>query len=97
MATISLGESRDKFIWGPHICGLFSVRSMYFLLMNTLSVNRNIRWSLILPLKIKIFLWYLGRGVTLTKNNLAKRGWKGCLKCSFRNQNKSIQHMLFDC
>jgi hypothetical protein len=65
--------------------------------MNTLSVNRNILWSLNLPLKIKIYLWYLGRGVTLTKNNLAKPGWKGCLKCSFCNQNESIQHKLFDC
>jgi hypothetical protein len=97
MATIYLEESRDKFISEAHRDGLFSVHSMYFLLMNTPPVNRNILWSLNLPLKIKIFLWYLGRGVTLTKHNLAKRGWKGCLKCSFCNQNVSIQHLLFDC
>jgi hypothetical protein len=65
--------------------------------MNSPPINRNILWSLNLPLKIKIFLWYLGRGVTLTKDNLAKRGWKGCLKCRFCNQNESIQHLFFDC
>jgi hypothetical protein len=37
-----------------------------------------------LPLKIKIFFWYLGRGVTLTnKDNLIKRNchyWKKALR-----------------
>jgi hypothetical protein len=35
--------------------------------------------------------------VTLTKNNLAKRRWQESLKCSFCNQNESIQHLFFDC
>jgi hypothetical protein len=35
--------------------------------------------------------------VTLTKDNLAKRRWQGSLKCSFCNQNESIQHLFFDC
>jgi hypothetical protein len=30
-------------------------------------------WKVKLPLKIKIFLWYLNRGVVLTKDNLVKR------------------------
>jgi len=32
-------------------------------------------WKLKIPLKIKNFLWYLKKGVTLTKDNLAKRNW----------------------
>jgi hypothetical protein len=58
--------------------------------------NRNmLLWKLKLPLKIKIFLWYLGRGVTLTTDNLAKCGWKGSMKYSFCNYNESIQHLFY--
>jgi hypothetical protein len=32
-------------------------------------------WKLKLPLKNKIFKWYLLKGVVLTKDNLAKRNW----------------------
>ena len=35
MAIVSLEEPRDKYILGAHKDGLFSVRSMYFLLMNS--------------------------------------------------------------
>ena len=37
------------------------------------------------------------RGVTLTKDNLIKRNWKGCAKCCFCNSNETIQHLFFDC
>jgi len=50
-----------------------------------------------LPLKIKIFLWYLKRGVILTKDNLIKRRWKGDSKCSFCGLEENIQHIFFDC
>jgi hypothetical protein len=49
------------------------------------------------PTKNKIFLWYLGKGVTLTKDNLSKRKWKGGNKCSFCNNDESIQHLFFKC
>ncbi|WVZ77334.1 hypothetical protein U9M48_025213 [Paspalum notatum var. saurae] len=59
--------------------------------------RKNLFWALKVLLKIKIFLWFLKRGVVLTKNNLAKRQWKGNLKCSFCNANKTILHLFFDC
>ncbi|KAL5655443.1 hypothetical protein ACJX0J_034762 [Zea mays] len=31
----------------------------------------------VVPLKIKIFMWYLIRGVVLTKDNLLRRNWHG--------------------
>jgi hypothetical protein len=47
-------------------------------------LNRNmLLCKLKLPLKIKIFLWYLGRGVILIKDNPAKPKWKGSLNCNF--------------
>ena len=59
--------------------------------------KRNMIWKLRLPLKIKIFLWYLKKGVILTKDNLAKRRWKGSVKCCFYEAKESIQHIFFDC
>ena len=54
-------------------------------------------WKLKIPLKIKIFLWYLGKGVTLIKDNLIKRKWKGNSLCCFFNNTETIQHLFFDC
>jgi hypothetical protein len=34
-------------------------------------------WKLKVPLCIKIFLWYLIRGVMLTKDNLIRQNWNG--------------------
>jgi hypothetical protein len=48
-------------------------------------------------LKIKIFLWYLQRGVTLTKDNLAKRNCQGNAKCCLCSSVETIQHLFFDC
>ena len=40
-------------------------------------------------------MWYLYKGVTLTKDNLARKNWKGNNKCCFCNNNESIQHLFF--
>ena len=45
-------------------------------------IERNkINWKLKMPLKIKIFTWYLLKGIVLTKDNLARRNWNGSLRC----------------
>ena len=44
-----------------------------------------------------MFLWYLRRGVILTKDNLAKRNWKGCTRCYFLCLEECIQHLFFEC
>jgi hypothetical protein len=49
------------------------------------------------PLKIKIFLWYLRRGVVLIKDNLAKRNWHGRVKCCFCHKDNTIKHLFFEC
>ena len=49
------------------------------------------------PLKIKIFTWYLRRGVVLTKDNLAKHNWQGSTKCMFCHHNETIKHLFFEC
>jgi hypothetical protein len=61
---------------------------MYNLLIAWLPAPRkNVLWKLELSLNVKIFVWYLRKGV-LTKDNLACRQWKGSLKCCFCNLGK---------
>jgi hypothetical protein len=54
-------------------------------------------WKAKIPLKIKNFLWYIRKGVILTRDNLAKRQWKGCTSCSFCSRQKTIQHLFSEC
>jgi hypothetical protein len=50
-----------------------------------------------IPLKTKVFAWYLRRGVILTKDNLAKRNWQGYTKCIFYHEEETIKHLFFSC
>jgi hypothetical protein len=50
-----------------------------------------------IPLKTKIFAWYLRRGVILTKDNLVKRNWHGSTICVFCHHDETIKHLFFQC
>jgi hypothetical protein len=50
-----------------------------------------------IPLKIKAFIWLIIRDRILTKNSLAKKGWKGSILCEFCGCNESINHLFFEC
>jgi hypothetical protein len=89
---------KNEFIWGLHQNGIFSVKSMYLALIFDTRVRLDLTiWRLKLPLKIKIFLWYLKREVVLTKDNLIRRNWMGGKQCMFCAQAESIQHLFFEC
>ena len=63
--------------------GSFSVNFIYrFLVNNGLKVTHEI-WQMKILLKNKIFMWFLKRGVILTKDNLARRNWNGSKVCCF--------------
>ena len=82
MVHINLVEEQDEFMWELDLTGVFTVKTHYRGLINQNVPNRNKKlWKLKAPLKIKIFLWYLKRGVILTKDNLAKRNWQGSQQC----------------
>lgn len=93
---IQLTEQRDTFTWSLQQHERFSVRSMYttYVVPNVVQHNHVI-WKLKVPLKIKIFMWYLLKGVVLTKYNLAKRQWRGSTKCCFCNVDENIQYLFF--
>jgi hypothetical protein len=51
-------------------------------------------WKIV-PLKVKIFMWFLHRKILLVKDKLAKRNWWGCKTCCFCHKDQSIQRLLF--
>jgi hypothetical protein len=79
----------------------FSVASMYnALILPDVPIDKisnNKLWKLKIPLRIKVFGWYLRKTVVLTKDNLAKRNWHGSIKCVFCHQDEKIKHLLFQC
>jgi hypothetical protein len=84
LMNIQLSDESDKFSWSLTSSGKFTVKSLYADYMNghTVFLKKYI-WKLKVPLKIRIFMWFLHRKVLLTKDNLAKRKWLGCKICVF--------------
>jgi len=98
VAAYEIINGKDIFMWNLTNHKQFTMKSMYTNLMHSEGTPSDcITWKIKVPLKTKIFLWYLKKGVTLTKDNLAKRKWKGSTKCSFCSAEESIQHLFFDC
>jgi hypothetical protein len=74
VANVQLTSQRDRFVWRLHQNRAFSVKSMYRALLGTEAIPYNtFIWKLKLPLKIKVFMWYLYKRVILTKDNLVRR------------------------
>ena len=98
ISNVELVDGLDYFRWNLTKSGLFSVRSLYLHLIDTPPpfLHKKL-WKIKIPLKIKIFLWFLQRGVILTKDNLARKNWKGSQKCTCCNMNETIQHLFIDC
>ena len=98
ISNVELVEGSDYFRWRLTNSGLFSVRSLYLHNMERQTPFRHKKiWKMKIPLKIKIFFWFLQRGVVLTKDNLARNNWKESQKCICCNGNETIQHIFLDC
>jgi hypothetical protein len=98
LMAVQLNDELDRFIWKLTPSGLFSVKSMYEDLMNEPTpFLRKYLWKLKIPLKIKIFMWFLNNKVLLTKDNLVKRKWKGCSKCVFCGEQETVEHLFISC
>jgi hypothetical protein len=91
-------ELTSKYIWNLHQNGQYSVHSLYLALINNGVVQRNtIVWKMRVPLKIKIFIWYIQKGAILTKDNLARQNWNESEQCCFHMNNESIHHLFYNC
>jgi hypothetical protein len=100
LANIQLQPGHDEFRWNLHENGKFLVASMYnALIQPELPIDKfsnNRIWKLKLPLCIKVFGWYLCKGVILTKDNLARRNWNGSKACVFVIRMKQLNTYSFD-
>ena len=95
---VNLSQEQDVFVWKLTTTGRFTVKSMYLDLLNSHTrFPWKYIWRMKVPLKIKIFMWFLQRKVLLTKDNLAKRNWNRSKTCCFCDKDESIQHLFFDC
>jgi hypothetical protein len=97
LMTVQLNNEKYVFIWVLTTNEIFTVKSMYLDLLDddTKYLNKYI-WKMKVPLKIKIFIWFLHRKVILTKDNLIKRNWVGNKTCCFCDNKESIQHLFFN-
>jgi hypothetical protein len=97
LANIQLQDGHDEFRWNLHENGKFSVAFMYnALILPHVSIDKvsnDKLWKLKLPLRIKVFGWYLRKGVVLTKDNLAKRNWHESKMCVFCHHDEI--HLFF--
>ena len=78
MESNNLTPGRDVFCWNLITSGFFIVDSMDRALTHPkVSVDNNKKnWMSKIPLKVKICMWYLLRGVVITKDNLVRRNWQ---------------------
>jgi hypothetical protein len=92
VSDVQLMCQKDTFIWAAQHNGKVLAHSMYRVLaVPNVIPHNHVLWKLEIPLKNKIFIWYLIKGVALSKGNLAKRHRKGTSKCCFCNMDESIQ------
>jgi hypothetical protein len=95
---ISLNDNQDKFRWTLTRSGIFTVKSMYAKMINSsVRFKHMYLWKMKVPLKIKIFMWFLNKKILLTKDNLAKRNWNGSKKCCFCEDEESVHHLFISC
>src|SRR4051812_906134 len=95
---VELSQQHDELRWKLTRSGEFTVKSMYLDDINSNSIPSSKHvWKVKVPLKVKVFMWFVYKQVILTKDNLAKRNWTGPTRCSFCDRDESIKHLFLDC
>ena len=98
LIEVQLSNEKDVFSCDLKSSSRFTVKSLYLDFMSGyVSCHQRFIWKKKVPLKIKIFMWFLYRKVILTKDNLTRRNWHGCKKCCFCDQDETIQHLFITC
>ena len=95
---VTLSNEPDQFRWRLTPSGMFSVKSMYADLMNgQVPFRHKYIWKLRVPLKIRIFMWFLQKKVILTKDNLIRRRWTRSKQCVFYHSDETVEHLFISC
>ena len=93
-----LSQRSDQLSWRLSRNGQFTVKSMYLDVINSSSIpTSKYVWSVKVPLRVKVFMWFVHKQVILTKDNLTKRNWTGSTRCSFCDRNETIKHLFLEC
>ena len=88
----------DQIVWTLTKNGIFSVKSLYrILISNSIGYPYKFMWKIQIPQKIKMFLWLTLRNSILTQDNLLKRGWHGTNSCYFCGGMETIEHLFISC
>jgi hypothetical protein len=71
LMDVQLTTNNDVFKWGLTKSGQYTVKSMYLDYMDdhTKYLHKYL-WKIKVPLKIRVFMWFLNNKVLLTKYNL---------------------------
>jgi hypothetical protein len=95
---VHLSQGFDVFHWSRTENGNFTVASMYNTLVQPdISVDNNKKiGKMKIPLKTKVFVWYLRRWVILTKYNPTKRNWHESKYRVFCQHDETIKHLFFE-
>ena len=96
---VVLSDSSDQPVWMLNSSSKYSVKSFYKMI-NFGGVSSDVKddiWKIKVPLRIKIFMWFVHKQVILTKDNLLRRSWVGNSLCCFYDNDETIQHLFIDC
>ena len=91
LIEVQLSDQPDSIQWKLTTNGRFTVKSFYMDLINSGPLSRSLHiWKVKIPLRIKIFMWFVHKQVILTKENLIKMRWVGSSRCCFCDHDETI-------
>jgi hypothetical protein len=91
----SVNNTTGCFRWGLTKSGLFSVKSMYIDYMdNHTKYLHKYLWRIKVPLKIRVFMWFLHKIVFLTKDNLIKGNVKVVKSVVVTSQKRKVENTI---
>ena len=73
---VQLAHQPDQLCWKLTRSDEFTLKSIYIDVINSSVIPSSKEvWKVKVPLKIKVFMWFVHKEVILTKDNLIKRNW----------------------
>src|SRR4051812_36788274 len=67
LMQVNLSDEPDRLTWKLTSSGIFTVKSMYLDCINSVTLSKSLNiWKVKVPLKIKVFMWFVHKGVILT-------------------------------
>jgi ribonuclease HI len=103
---LNLLHEEDEQIWRLSRKGIYSVRSAYHHLIESVIDNNHLKvdgnwkrlWRLNVPNKVKIFLWRVLRGCLPVRGRLVQKGVPCSNKCPYCDTNEENEwHCFFGC